>query len=42
MTVEYINTFDNLIQRTESEMVAFKKEKNNFSAKPVYTRPWCI
>lgn len=30
MTVEYINTFTNLIQHKESEVVEFKKAENNF------------
>ena len=30
MTVEYINTFTNLIQHEESEVVEFKKAENNF------------
>lgn len=30
MTVEYINTFINLIQHKESEVVEFKKAENNF------------
>ena len=30
MTVEYINTFTNLIQHNESEVVEFKRAENNF------------
>lgn len=30
MTVEYINTFTNLIQHKESEVIEFKKAENNF------------
>ena len=30
MTVEYINTFNNLIQHKESEVIEFKKAENNF------------
>ncbi len=30
MTIRYINTFTNLIQHKESEVVEFKKAENNF------------